>query len=278
MIDAGSKTFGLDKGAHGADRRDGLRPAIGVEGTLDRLSEEHGILRGPAGVTARRRRPRARRAEPRLPVGNLGRDVRRRPRRHHRRGDPDRRRRGRPLTEVAESSAPDGSGYWLPRSPGVSFHRLGPRPPFPGRGRRGGAPNHAPEIGSTMSPRSHRRLAADDAPTRCPRRGASAPRRSPRRGCVAGSYRTRSATSVRRDRPRSVGPRICGRQAGHLVDRRFRREQPALADVAPEDPRERAVAARMHARRRAGDAQLVGADAGRLERRARPRRRPGPSS
>jgi len=44
VIDAGSKTFGLDKGAHGLMVVTTYGHAIGIDGTLDRLSEEHGIF------------------------------------------------------------------------------------------------------------------------------------------------------------------------------------------------------------------------------------------
>jgi D-serine deaminase-like pyridoxal phosphate-dependent protein len=44
VIDAGSKTFALDRGAHGMDalRGYGLDRSMGV--IVDRLSEEHGVL------------------------------------------------------------------------------------------------------------------------------------------------------------------------------------------------------------------------------------------
>jgi D-serine deaminase-like pyridoxal phosphate-dependent protein len=51
VCDAGSKTFALDRGAHGNDRLRGFGedPANGA--VLERLSEEHGVLRpGPGGV------------------------------------------------------------------------------------------------------------------------------------------------------------------------------------------------------------------------------------
>lgn len=51
VCDAGSKTFALDRGAHGNDRLGGFGedPANGA--VLERLSEEHGVLRpGPGGV------------------------------------------------------------------------------------------------------------------------------------------------------------------------------------------------------------------------------------
>ncbi len=48
IIDAGSKTFGLDKGAHGLMVVSSYGHPIGFDGTLDRLSEEHGMLSLPA--------------------------------------------------------------------------------------------------------------------------------------------------------------------------------------------------------------------------------------
>ena len=47
VIDAGSKTMGLDKGAHSSDLLDDYGTLVGVDGSLARLSEEHGILRIP---------------------------------------------------------------------------------------------------------------------------------------------------------------------------------------------------------------------------------------
>ena len=47
VIDAGSKTLGLDKGAHGSDAIQGFGELLGVEGRLVKLSEEHGILEIP---------------------------------------------------------------------------------------------------------------------------------------------------------------------------------------------------------------------------------------
>ena len=44
VIDAGSKTFGLDKGAHGLNVVSGYGRPIGIEGAFDRVSEEHGIF------------------------------------------------------------------------------------------------------------------------------------------------------------------------------------------------------------------------------------------
>jgi len=48
VIDAGSKTFGLDRGAQGVNVVTGFGRPVGFEGSLDRLSEEHGILTVPA--------------------------------------------------------------------------------------------------------------------------------------------------------------------------------------------------------------------------------------
>jgi D-serine deaminase-like pyridoxal phosphate-dependent protein len=47
VIDAGSKTFGLDKGAQGVNVVSGFGTPVGFAGSLDRLSEEHGILTIP---------------------------------------------------------------------------------------------------------------------------------------------------------------------------------------------------------------------------------------
>src|SRR5205814_4530733 len=47
VIDAGSKTFGLDKGPQGLSVVSDFGRPIGLEGALERLSEEHGILRIP---------------------------------------------------------------------------------------------------------------------------------------------------------------------------------------------------------------------------------------
>lgn len=47
VIDAGSKVFGLDKGAHGMSIVTGFGRVVGYpELTIDRLSEEHGVLSG----------------------------------------------------------------------------------------------------------------------------------------------------------------------------------------------------------------------------------------
>lgn len=48
VIDAGSKTFGLDRGAHSSDLLSDYGQVIDVEARLVRLSEEHGILEIPA--------------------------------------------------------------------------------------------------------------------------------------------------------------------------------------------------------------------------------------
>jgi D-serine deaminase-like pyridoxal phosphate-dependent protein len=48
VVDAGSKTFGLDKGAHSSELLRSHGAVLGIEGRLDRLSEEHGILTVPA--------------------------------------------------------------------------------------------------------------------------------------------------------------------------------------------------------------------------------------
>ena len=52
VIDAGSKTFGLDKGAHGLMLVTTYGHAVGIDGTLDRLSEEHGIFTVPTESSA----------------------------------------------------------------------------------------------------------------------------------------------------------------------------------------------------------------------------------
>jgi len=44
VIDAGSKTFALDKGTHGSDRISGYGCILGKDADLARLSEEHGII------------------------------------------------------------------------------------------------------------------------------------------------------------------------------------------------------------------------------------------
>ena len=51
VIDAGSKTFGLDKGAHGLIVVSSYGRPIDLEGSLDRLSEEHGMFSVPADST-----------------------------------------------------------------------------------------------------------------------------------------------------------------------------------------------------------------------------------
>ena len=47
VVDAGSKTLGLDRGAHGGTLLTGYGDVIDVDGTLIRLSEEHGMLAIP---------------------------------------------------------------------------------------------------------------------------------------------------------------------------------------------------------------------------------------
>lgn len=49
VIDAGSKTFGLDRGAHSSTLLKDFGRVLDVEGALARLSEEHGMLDVPAG-------------------------------------------------------------------------------------------------------------------------------------------------------------------------------------------------------------------------------------
>jgi D-serine deaminase-like pyridoxal phosphate-dependent protein len=44
VLDAGSKVFALDKGAHGKDMMPGFGVVLGREATLARLSEEHGVM------------------------------------------------------------------------------------------------------------------------------------------------------------------------------------------------------------------------------------------
>ncbi len=51
VVDAGSKTFGLDKGAHSSDLLREYGTVLGIEASLGRLSEEHGILTVPASST-----------------------------------------------------------------------------------------------------------------------------------------------------------------------------------------------------------------------------------
>jgi D-serine deaminase-like pyridoxal phosphate-dependent protein len=48
VIDAGSKTLGLDKGAHSSDLLTDYGTLVEADGALVRLSEEHGVLRVPA--------------------------------------------------------------------------------------------------------------------------------------------------------------------------------------------------------------------------------------
>ena len=49
VIDAGSKTLGLDKGAHSSDLLTDYGSLIDAEGAVVRLSEEHGVVRVPPG-------------------------------------------------------------------------------------------------------------------------------------------------------------------------------------------------------------------------------------
>jgi D-serine deaminase-like pyridoxal phosphate-dependent protein len=44
VLDGGSKTFGLDRGAHGKEMTSGFGLVVGKKATLERLSEEHGIM------------------------------------------------------------------------------------------------------------------------------------------------------------------------------------------------------------------------------------------
>ncbi|MFQ6008987.1 MAG: D-TA family PLP-dependent enzyme, partial [Candidatus Zixiibacteriota bacterium] len=48
IIDAGSKAFGLDRGAHGRETLKGYGRIVGGGGVLTRLSEEHGIIENVA--------------------------------------------------------------------------------------------------------------------------------------------------------------------------------------------------------------------------------------
>ncbi len=84
ILDSGTKTLGLDKGSHGSLVVTDHGRLLDDQGSLDRLSEEHGMLRVPVeSPLAPGDRVRV------LPnhactVGNLGRYLRRRP------GGPDR--------------------------------------------------------------------------------------------------------------------------------------------------------------------------------------------
>ena len=54
VIDAGAKTIALDKGAHGTDAVAGYGMIVGQEeAVIERLSEEHGVVRIPAESTLR---------------------------------------------------------------------------------------------------------------------------------------------------------------------------------------------------------------------------------
>ena len=46
IIDAGSKTFSSDAGAHGSTRLSGFGQVVGLPLTITRLSEEHGVIQG----------------------------------------------------------------------------------------------------------------------------------------------------------------------------------------------------------------------------------------
>lgn len=51
VIDAGSKTFGLDKGAHGLMILSGYGRPLGIEAEFERVSEEHGMFSVPTEST-----------------------------------------------------------------------------------------------------------------------------------------------------------------------------------------------------------------------------------
>ncbi len=51
VIDAGSKTFGLDKGAHGLMIVSGYGRPVGIDAEFDRVSEEHGMFSLPTEST-----------------------------------------------------------------------------------------------------------------------------------------------------------------------------------------------------------------------------------
>ena len=53
VVDAGSKTFGLDRGAHGTHSVDHFGAVLGAAGHLVRLSEEHGVLEIPSNSPLR---------------------------------------------------------------------------------------------------------------------------------------------------------------------------------------------------------------------------------
>ena len=53
VLDAGAKTLGLDRGAHGTSSLPHYGSLVGTNGTLARLSEEHGVLELPVSSAVR---------------------------------------------------------------------------------------------------------------------------------------------------------------------------------------------------------------------------------
>jgi D-serine deaminase-like pyridoxal phosphate-dependent protein len=53
VVDAGAKTLGLDRGAHGSSSLPHYGSLVGTEGTLARLSEEHGVVELPPSSALR---------------------------------------------------------------------------------------------------------------------------------------------------------------------------------------------------------------------------------
>jgi D-serine deaminase-like pyridoxal phosphate-dependent protein len=53
VVDAGAKTLGLDRGAHGTSSLPNYGSLVGTEGAVVRLSEEHGVLQLPASSDLR---------------------------------------------------------------------------------------------------------------------------------------------------------------------------------------------------------------------------------
>ena len=53
VVDAGAKTLGLDRGAHGTSSLPNYGSLVGTEGAVVRLSEEHGVLELPASSDLR---------------------------------------------------------------------------------------------------------------------------------------------------------------------------------------------------------------------------------
>lgn len=53
VVDAGAKTLGLDRGAHGSSSLPHYGSLVGTDGALVRLSEEHGVLELPASSRLR---------------------------------------------------------------------------------------------------------------------------------------------------------------------------------------------------------------------------------